>query len=400
MKFRYTAKDQAGKSVSGTVEAGDKRGAALLVREQKMTPLVIQEKKGGIDFTHISVSGSKVKGGELSTFTRQLATMINAGLPLTDALTLLKMQSSPALSKVVGAILVDVQAGVALSTAMEKHPHIFSKVYTALVKAGEAAGVMETILNRLADTSEKSRELRGKVIGAMIYPAIIILAMIGVMAVVMLVVMPKMNELYADFDAELPFATRMLVGTSEFALNNIVWIVIGLVGLVIGGSRYIGSENGRQRWDTMIYRVPIVGPLAEKMMLAELTRTMSLLVGAGVSIVEVLNIVADGAGNLIAEKELKKIGMKVEKGFPVSISFSESPLFPPIVGQMLAVGEETGKMDDVLAKLSHYFESEAEEKIKGLTTAIEPIILVIMAVGVGFLMYAVVMPMYTIMDQI
>ena len=400
MKFRYTAKDQTGKTVSGTVEAGDKRGAASLVREQKMTPLLVEEKKNNFDLSHISFSGNKIKSNELTTFTRQLATMINAGLPLTDALTLLKMQSSPAMSKVVGAILADVQAGVALSLAMEKHPQQFSKVYTALVKAGEAAGVMETILNRLADNSEKSQELKGKVIGAMIYPAIIILAMIGVMAVVMLVVMPKMNELYADFNAELPFATKMLVGVSGFALKNVIWIVLGLVALIVGGSYYMSSVEGRRKWDTMIYKVPIVGTLAEKMMLAELSRTMALLVGAGVSIVEVLNIVAEGAGNQLAEKELKKIGLKVEKGFPVSISFSESPMFPPIFGQMLAVGEETGKMDDVLQKVSHYFESEADEKVKGLTTAIEPIILVIMAVGVGFLMYAVVMPMYSIMDSI
>lgn len=400
MKFRYTAKDQTGKSVSGTVEAGDKRGAASLVREQKMTPLLIEERKSGFDLARISLSGNKIKGGELATFTRQLATMINAGLPLTDALTLLKMQSSPALSKVVGAILADVQAGVALSLAMEKHPHLFSKVYTALVKAGEAAGVMETILNRLADNSEKSRELKGKVVGAMIYPAIIILAMIGVTTVVMLVVMPEMNKMYADFGAELPFATKLLVGLSGFAINNIIWIALGLVGLVFGSSYYLSSVEGKKRWDTLIYKVPIVGALAEKMMLAELSRTMALLVGAGVSIVEVLNIVAEGAGNQMAEKELKKIGLKVEKGFPVSISFSESPMFPPIFGQMLAVGEETGKMDDVLQKVSHYFESEAEEKVKGLTTAIEPIILVIMALGVGFLMYAVVMPMYSIMDSI
>jgi type IV pilus assembly protein PilC len=400
MKYRYTARDAAGRKIKGKVEAGSKMSAAGIIKEQKMMPLTIDEDKGGVNLSQWFSSVQKPGSGEMTTFTRQLATMINAGLPLTDALTLLKVQSSPSLSIVVGTILSDVQSGMSLSSAMEKHPQVFSKVYTSLVGAGEASGKMENILNRLAETSEKGREFKAKVVGAMIYPIIVIIGMIGVFAVMILVVVPQLTSLYKDFDAELPFLTRVLIGISDFALKFWLPTILG-IGLVFWGLlSYKATKNGREKWDEMMYQMPVAGPLIQKVMLTELTRTLSLLVGAGVSIVDALNIVSGAVGNVVAEAEVKNIARKVEKGFPVSISFTECELFPPIIGQMTSVGEETGKMDEVLEKLSRYFESESEEKIKGLTTAIEPLILIVLAVGVGFLMYAVIMPMYTIMDKI
>ncbi len=400
MKFTYVAKSEGGLTQKGTVEADSQSEVAVLLRDQHLLPIKIAMANQGLSRKIEFNIGSGVSSGEVATFTRQLATMITAGLPLTDSLNLLKTQSSPKFGSIVGMVLLDVQSGVALSAALSKHPLVFSRVYVALVKAGEAAGVLENILNRLADTAEKSREFRAKVTGALIYPIIIIVGMVGVVAVMMIVVIPKLTALYSDFGAELPMATRLVVGLSDFSLKY-WWLLIILLGFGFVVIRsYINTGLGRRQLDGFIYKIPIFGPLSQKVVLTELTRTLSLLVGAGVSIVEALNIVSSVLGNVVMEHEVTLISKRVERGFPISISFAESEIFPPIIGQMVAVGEETGKLDDVLAKLSHYFEAESEEKIKGLTAAIEPIILVVLAVGIGFLMYAIVMPIYTITNRI
>ena len=285
------------------------------------------------------------------------AEMPAAGLPLTDALNLLKVQSKPALSVVIGDLLADVQGGLALSAAMEKHPKVFSKVYTALVRAAETAGVMEQILNRLAENSEKSREFHGKVVGAMIYPVIILIAMVGVFVLMMVLVIPKLTALYADFNTSLPFSTRAMIAISNFMVHDWWAVILIVAGGYFMGQSYMASKRGRLQWDSVAYRLPVVGSLSKETMLAEVLRTLSLLLGAGISVVESLDIVADAVGNELVEADLKRIARQVEKGFPVSISFSESEIMPVVVGQMVAVGEETGKMDDVLAKLSHYFET-------------------------------------------
>jgi len=400
MKYKYSARDLSGKMEKGVIEANSSNGAADTLRESKLTPISINIVKPGIDLQFLKGLTGKVSSSDVTNFTRQLSTMITAGLPLTDALNLLKVQSAPSLSVVISQMLLDVQSGQPLSSAMSKYPKIFPKVYTALVKAAEAAGVMEQILNRLAENSEKAREFRGKVSGAMIYPVIILVAMVGIMILMMVVVVPKMTALYADFGAELPWSTKLLMATSDFMVHQWWLMIIIVAGLFFGGRYFLGTKKGRMQWDTFMYKIPVIGTLAKETMLTEITRTMSLLLGSGISVVEALNIVADASGNELVRLDLLRIAHQVEKGFPVSISFSESPIFPIVVGQMVAVGEETGKMDDVLAKLSHYFETGSEEKVKGLTTAIEPIILIVLAIGVGFLMFSIVMPIYSITNEI
>ena len=224
--------------------------------------------------------------------------------------------------------------------------------------------------------------------------------MVLVMAVMMIVVVPKMKMLYADFGAELPWSTKVVMGISGFMATYWWLVVIGTAAIFFGLRAFINTPGGRYKWDTLFFKLPITGPLARNMMLTEMARTLSLLVGSGVSVVEAIIIVSETVGNAPVEKDMRRIAKQVEKGFPISISFSESEMFPPIVGQMIAVGEETGKLDEVLSKLAGYYETESEQKIKGLTTAIEPIILMILAVGVGFLMYAVIMPIYTLTNKI
>jgi type IV pilus assembly protein PilC len=400
VRIKYTAKDLNGKTVRGLVEAGSINAAAGILREQKMLPLTFVEVKKSTSLFSLLSMKKGVSATDLTNFTRQLATMITAGLPLTDALNLLKVQSSSAMSVVIGVVLADVQSGVSLSASMAKHPNVFNRVYVALVKAGESAGLMEKILNRLADTAEKSREFKGKVVGAMIYPIIILIGMVGVMVLMILLVIPKLSALYKDFDADLPVATKALIAISDFSVNWWWAVLIIIGGIIFGLKAVMKTEYGKVTWARAVFKMPVMGPLLKQSTLAEFARIMALLLSAGVSVVESLRISADSMGNMVAERDVKKIANQVEKGFPVSISFSESETFPQIFGQMVAVGEETGKMDDVLTKLSYYFESESEQKVKGLTTAIEPIILIIMAVGIGFLMYAIVMPIYGITNKI
>ncbi len=400
MKFAYSGKAIGGKNVKGTVEAISAKAAAESLRNKQIVPVSIRPFAEGFSLGNILPGRKGVGVNELANFTRQLSTMITAGLPLTDALNLLKMQSGPVLGKVSGQILADVQGGISLSEAMGKFPEVFSRVYVALVKAAEAAGVMENILNRLAESAEKSREFKSKVMGAMIYPIIIIVAMLGVTVMVVTLVIPKLSALYEEVGSELPVATKVLVSVSDFATTFWWLLIIVFGGLIFGVVNYMRTVAGKRMWDRVRFKLRVIGPMSQQVMLTEMTRTMALLVSAGVSVVDCLDIVSSVVGNYEVEKDLKKIARQVEKGFPLSISFTDSVQFPPIVGQMVAVGEETGRLDQVMEKLSHFFETEAESKIKALTTAIEPLILMVMAVGVGFLMYAVVMPLYDVINKV
>ncbi len=399
MKFSYKARDLQGTIIKGFVDASDVAHAQSSVSAQKLIPIDIAEVKPGLDLDKFISKLKGVSDDELAAFTRQMATMLNAGLPLTDALNLLKLQSTPLFGEIVGKILDDVQAGTALSTALSKHPKVFNKVYIALVKAGESAGVMETILNRLADNLEKGRDFAGKVKGALVYPVIVFIGMIGVMVLMMVVVVPKLTGLYKEFGSKLPMPTQILIAMSDFSVKYWWLALIICVVAYLSFKKYLATPIGRKWWDGIAYKIPVMGPMQNMIMLTEMTRTLALLVGAGVSIVEALQVVSAATGNVIIESELRRIISKVEKGFPLSVSFAESESFIPIIGQMVAVGEETGKLDDVLGKLSHYFESNSESAVKGLTTAIEPLIIILLGVGVGFLIFTIVMPIYNLTSQ-
>jgi type IV pilus assembly protein PilC len=329
--------------------------------------------------------------------------MINAGLPLTEALLILRTQAKPALQRIVAQILSDVESGLSLSSSMAKHPDIFSASYIALVKSGEVGGVLDDVLVRLADNMEKEQEFRGKVKGALIYPAIIVTGMIGVALVMMIFVIPRLLSLYDEFGTaiELPFATRVLM-----FFTGILTKFWPILLLLIGGGLYAlqvyrKTPKGKRRIDELILKIPIFGELQRQIIMAELTRSMSLMVGAGVSILEGLGISAEVVGNEVIAEALKDAAKQVEKGFPVAFAFAKHPdAFPYILSQMVAVGEETGKMDEVLGKVSHVFEVESDQKVTALTASIEPIIMVFLGVGVGFLVIAVIMPIYNLTAQL
>lgn len=395
--FKYTAKNQFGESVNGKVEAQKIDQAAQLLQSRgllviKLSPLT--EKA----FAALSSKLFGVKQDDIVNFTRQLATMINAGLPLANGLSILVNQSKPEMAQLIGTLLQDVEGGNTFASSLEKHPQ-FSRVYVQLVRAGEAGGVLDEVLNRLADNMEKQKEFRGKTKGAMIYPVIVVIAMIVVAFIMMIFVIPKLTEMYTDFGAELPLPTLILMGMSDFMVR-FWYVVIGVgVGGIMALNRWKQTELGRIKWDRFVLRVPVFGILRQKTILTEFSRTLSLLLGSGISLLQALEIVTEGVENEIYRDALRQATKQVEKGVSLSQSLARYEEFPPILQQMISVGEETGKLDDVLFKLSKYFEQEAEQAIKNLTAAMEPLIMIVLGVGVGAMVIAVIMPIYNLTSQ-
>lgn len=398
-RYTFKAKDKNGAVVTGEVEGSSIEVAAKLLKDKGLYVISIKPVKEGL-FSFITRFKERITTQDIATFTRQLSTMVNAGLPITEALLILRSQAKGSMQKVVAQILADVEGGQSLSSALTKHPQVFSPTYIALAKAGEVGGVMDEVLLRLSDNLEKQEEFKGKVTGALIYPAIIVAGMLVVGLVMMIFVIPRLTSLYGEFNAELPLPTKILMGISGILLK--FWpIVLALVGGGIWGfTLYRKTPAGRRKTDELIFKIPVIGELQRQVILTELTRTLSLMVGAGVSILESLNITAGVIDNSLVSDALKDAAKQVEKGFPVAFSFAKHPdAFPFILSQMIAVGEETGKMDEVLKKLSHIFEVESDQKVKALTSAIEPIVMVLLGLGVGFLVIAIILPIYNLTNQ-
>ncbi len=396
MEFTYRVKNQSGETLKGVVEADTKEKAVTLLQERDY--YVIDLKKGnglGINWDNIQFS-NKVGYNEVVIFTRQLATMINAGLTLNDALFSLKEQVSPKFADIIEEIIGRVEAGQPLGTALEGWPNVFNDIYVASVKSGEAAGVLDQVLLRLADDLEEKKEFRSEVKGALIYPAIVVVMMVIVAAIMMIFVIPKMMALYEDLDADLPTATKALMTLSDWSVR-FWWVVLaGLAGAIYGFFKLKNTEEGARKLDEIILSLPIIGPLQKKTILADFTQTLGLLLSTGISLVEALDIVSEAVGNRLFREKIKQAARGVEKGRALSTMLSDSELFPPILYQMVAVGEGTGKMDEALKKISGFFKSEAEAAVQGLTTALGPVIMIILGIGVLFLVVAVIMPIYNL----
>jgi type IV pilus assembly protein PilC len=399
-RFNYKAKDKNGKLVKGEVEAININEAARLVKSRGYYVISLAAK---IDspFALIRRFQDRITSSDVSTFTRQLSTMITAGLPITEGLLVLRSQSKGSMQKIVAQLLADIEAGESFSNALGRHPKVFSRTYIALVKSGEVGGVLDAVLIKLADSLEKQQEFGSKVKGALIYPVIIITGMVIVTFIMMIFVIPKLLSLYADFNATLPLPTLILIGISNFFIHFWFLMIVLIVGGLYGYRLYKATPAGRRKIDELIFKIPVFGNLQRQIVLTDLTRTLSLMVGAGVPILEALNITSEVVSNTVVSDALKDVSAQVEKGFPMAFAFARHPeAFPFILSQMVAVVEETGKMEDVLTKISHIFEVQSDEEVKGLTAAIEPIVMVILGLGVGFLVIAVILPIYNLTSQI
>lgn len=401
MIFTYRVKDKAGNTSNGTLEAHGLDEAVKVLRDRDLMVINVHE-QGEVAHQTKLLGGflSRVGFGEIVDMTRQLSTMIIAGLPLIDSLALLEGQSrNPSLKAVLADIIQGIRGGSPFSQALTTHPKQFGKIYVALVSAGEKSGKLDVVLERLADNLEKTRNFRSKLKTAMIYPLIIVIGIVLLTMIMMIFVIPQLTEIYSSFDVELPLPTRILIGTSDFMVNFWWLVIAGMVGIFLWFPSFTKTEVGSTLVDTLALRAPVFGSLKKDMIMAEMTRTLGLLVGAGVPILDGLEIVADALDSKSYTASTKEIAHKVEKGFPLGLMFSQNPSYPPIVGQMLIVGEETGKVDETMDRISKYFEQQADEKVKRLSTAIEPIILVILGIGVAFVVLSIVLPMYQLTES-
>lgn len=396
--FKYTAKNEHSETIKGKVEARNQAQASSVLRNRGLLVIKLEAANETISAV-VSSALFGIKKDEIVALTRQLSTMITAGLSLTQSLTILQQQNKPAMAKLLESILQEVEGGNTFSQALEKHPKHFDRVFIQLVRAGEAAGVLDKVLNRLAENMEKDKEFRGKTKGALIYPIIVVIAMIGVALVMMIFVVPKLTEMYKDFGADLPIVTQLLISTSE-TVARYWWIVGAVLGAMgFGLNRYGKTPAGERVIARQMLKIPLYGALRKKVILTEFSRTLALLLSAGISLLQALEIAADAISLVTYRDEFSQAAQRVEKGVPLARTISNTELFPPILTQMVSVGEETGKLDEVLLKLSMYFQSESEQAIKNLTTALEPMIMLVLGIGVGVMVFAIVMPIYSLTSQ-
>lgn len=393
--FQYTVKNEHGETIRGRVEAQTKEQASSILRNRSLLVISLKPQNDTL-LTALNSSLMGIKSDEIVSFTRQLSTMVTAGLTLTESLHILQQQSKPAMERMIGSLLREIEGGSTFAKALQSQGKTFSPVYIQLVRAGETAGMLDTVLARLADTLEKQREFAGKVKGALIYPIIVIIAMIIVAFVMMVFVIPKLTQMYKELGAELPLVTQILIDVSDFFASFWYLIIFAVIVGLIAFQAWKKTEKGRRQFDAFMLKIPVLGILRQKVILTEFCRTMSLLLSAGISVLQALEILTDAQDNMLYHDALAVASDQVEKGVPLSQTISKYDFFPPIVSQMIGVGEETGKVDEVLLKLSVYFESESEQEVRNLTAAFEPLIMVVLGLGVGVLVIAIIMPIYNI----
>ncbi|MFH0773342.1 MAG: type II secretion system F family protein [bacterium] len=381
--------------VQKTIEAGTESEVVNYLRKNAYIPISITQNKPL--FPQINTLFDKVTFADIVEFTRQLAIMLNAGLTLVDCFAILEKQiTKEGMTTIIKNIQKDVLSGSTFSKALQKYPQHFPNLYIALVKSGEASGKMSDILLRLAENLERQREFQGKIKGALTYPVVVVIGMISIMFIMITFVIPKLLNLYKDFNIELPISTKILIVVSSFLAQ--FWpLVIVAVFLAYGAiNKYVKTPQGKLILDTVLLRLPIFGKIVSISSLVDATRTLSILVGSGVSILDTLVIIVETTGNAVYRDAFVHIVKEVEKGVSLGNAFNNENIFPPILVQMVSVGEQTGNLDDTMMRIFHYFDLESEIAIKTVTTLIEPLILVVLGVGVGFLVISVITPIYNL----
>lgn len=396
--YRYSAKNEHGETIKGKVEARNVNQAASALISRSL--LVIDIKPiAETSFSYLQSKLMGVKLDDIVNFTRQLSTMISAGLPLATSLAILQEQSKPAMAAVVTKLLKDVESGKSFAKALQEHQDVFSRVYIQLVRAGEVGGVLDNVLDRLAITLEKQKDFAAKTKGAMIYPVIVLIAMVAVGFIMMVFVMPQMTEMYKDFGAELPLPTKILIAVSDLMAK--FWWAMGILAIIgfMVFRTWKKTEQGEKTFDKIITKIPIIGELRTKIILTEFSRTLALLLSSGVSLLEALDIVGEALNSVLFRDAVLDAKKEVEKGVSLATALEIHDVFPPILPQMVSVGEETGRIDEILDKLSEYYEKESEYAVKNLTTAVEPVIMIILGIGVGFMVISIIMPIYNLTAQ-
>ncbi|HBH29133.1 MAG: type II secretion system F family protein [Desulfofustis sp. PB-SRB1] len=388
--YVWRGKNQYGEKRKGEVEAATPEAAATAVKRLRISEAKIKEKPKDL-LENVSFLQKKVTQKDIVVFTRQLATMISAGLALVQCIEILaKQQDNPTFKKVLIQIQTDVESGTTFADSMRKHPKAFDTLYCNMIEAGETAGILDTILNRLATYIEKAQALKRKVKGAMTYPVIVIGISIVILGVILVFVIPVFESMFADMDATLPAPTQLVVSMSDFVKNNIV-IAIPILGILIFlFSRIYKTEKGRAKIDQFALQLPLIGSLLRKVAVAKFCRTLGTLLQSGVPILESLQVVARTAGNMVIERAVLRSAESIAEGRPLAEPLDESGVFPNLVVQMIDVGESVGALDAMLAKISDFYDEEVDQAVENLTAAIEPL----MIVGLGGMIGGIIVAMY------
>ncbi|OGH29343.1 MAG: hypothetical protein A3F30_02295 [Candidatus Levybacteria bacterium RIFCSPHIGHO2_12_FULL_37_12] len=400
MRLRYKAITKDNKIIRGLVDAKEINEAASYLRNKNLVPITItQEAKNSI-LNNLPFLG-KIKGSDLIIFTRQLSSMLSSGLTLIKSLEILKEQfTNEAMLEDVSSIIADIEDGKTFSSAISKFPDVFSPIYVSIIKSAESSGLLDKALLRLADNLEKQAKLKGTIKAALTYPAIVVSLMVVVVFVMMIFVIPQLAALYKGLGVELPLPTKIIISVSGFFV--VFWpITIALVILLIFlYRRWYKTEAGRLIIDNLKLKVPVFGNLIRKVILTEFSRTLSVLVGSGSLVVDSLIQTSETLGNIHYKNAVVDVAKKVENGVAIGDAMSSYSIFPPLLVQLVKVGEQTGKLDETLLKASEYFEGETDQLVKTLTTALEPLIMVTLGIGVAFLMISIITPIYSLISTI
>ena len=428
--FQYIAKDSSGAERRGTVEAGDRNSAIAAVRAQGLLPTALGEVKSAAPAAGSAKKGAKppkpakksglnkdininikmpsflrgrIKTKVLTQFTRQLATLVNAGLPLMRGLDVLKRQmKDPQLSEALTGISENIAAGGTFSESLTAYPKIFDKLYVNMVKAGEAGGVLEVVLGRLAEFAEKSDRIKNKVKGAMIYPCVVLVAAIGITWFLLVAVIPKFQQVFNDMlgGAALPAVTQFVINASEFMQHNGIQIALAVAALVVIYKVIGKTEKGAYFLDALKLKMPVTGTLAQRSAVSKFTRTLGTLLSSGVPILQSLQITRDTTGNRILTEAIQNIHDAVKEGESMTQPLSQCKVFPPMVVSMVEVGEETGALADMLTRIANTYDDEVDNAVAGMTAAIEPALIIVLALVVGTVVIAMFLPMVKIIGSV
>lgn len=405
--YEYVAKDRVGKALTGTMEATSQRDVAAALRERGAVAITkIAEPKKGLN-ADVKLPawldlGSKPNVRDVAIFSRQFATVINAGLPVVQSLAILQRQAEKeGLKTALKDVREDVETGLQLSDALAKFPRLFNKLYIYLVKAGEVSGNLDGILERIAAYQEKDQALRGKIRSAMTYPVVVLVIALAVTTFLLTGIVPQFAGILTQLGGELPIITKILIGISDF-LRFQWYLLIGIVGLAVGGFIfYYRTPNGQHVIDRFALRIPIFGTLIQKTSIANFSSTFGLLLRSGVNIIESLEITKGTAGNIILQNVLSEAKEAVQRGEQISETLVNYPyVFPPLVTSMIAIGEETGAIDNMLEKIANFYEREVDEAVDSLTAALEPALIVFLGVVVGFIVAGMFLPMFAIIGTL
>ncbi len=399
MEFTFLAVDRNGQKQKGKLEANDQKEVIEYLRLKGLTPINVKNltKKQSSIFSYFS----RVKENDIVLFTRQLSSMITTGLTVIESLNILKQQDNkPLMQKIIDELIVSLSEGNSLSKAMSNYPGVFSTTYIALIRSAEEGGILDKVLARLADNLEKTEEVKKRVKSALFYPGIIVGGVITVIVMMNIFVIPQMGSLYESLDLELPLMTRIVLMGSKITQTLLPFSVFFIIGGIIGYKRFSITPLGIRTIDKAKLKAPVFGNIAKLSILSEVSRTVSLLVGSGASLIGAIDIAGDVSGNYYYKRALVSTSGLVEKGASLSVGLQNQTVFPPLMIQMVKVGESTGKIDESLLKVSEYFERDLDIKVKTLTTAIEPILIIVLGVSVAFLIISVITPIYSLVSQI